>query len=156
MARLTNSFWNRNKFKISGLLLILPAYFFYESLHPTFPDALPVQTVGEFTLAPMPLDLNAPYRHDGEYIKDFMVLFQKGDITDIRQAFMNIGPNALSVAQLHDGDLGILHGSRYGQHVHALTNGSISSGDRLWLTIEDWQGEIRTVSWPVPDSWLSS
>ncbi|AYV14490.1 hypothetical protein [Shewanella algae] len=156
MARLNNNLWNRHKFNLSGFVLLFSGYFFYQSLHPQFPAALPAQTVGEFTLAPMPFDLNPPYRHDGEFIKNFMVLFREGDLGNIRQAFMNIGPEALPIDQLQQGDLGLLHGSRYGQHVHALTQAEIYRQDRLWLSIENWQGEIVQASWAIPDSWVTN
>ncbi|KFZ37921.1 membrane protein [Shewanella mangrovi] len=155
MARVKATFWHRTKFKLSGLLLLLPVYFLYQALHPSFPASLSQQQIGAYQVAPMPLDLAQPYQHDGAYIKDFMVLFHQGNPDDIRQAFMSIGPAPLSFTTLQDGDLGILHGSRYGQHVHALTPEYISDADRIWLTIESWQGEQHTVSWPVPADWLA-
>lgn len=154
MARLNSSFWNRNKFKLSGLLLLLPVYFLYRSLHPSFPAAMAELSLGEFSIVPMPLEDGPPYQHDGEYIKDFMVTFKQGDVTRIRQAYMNIGKTALPLSQMERGDLGILHGSRYGQHVHALAAARFSAGDRLWLTLETWQGNTLVTSWPLPAAWL--
>lgn len=156
MARLKATFWHRNKFKLSGLLLLLPVYFLYQSLHPTFPDSLPEQQIGDLKIAAMPLDMDGAYQHDGEYIKDFMVLFNQGNPEQIRQGFMSIGPAPLSFDTLQDGDLGILHGSRYGKHVHALASAEFSASDRIWLTIETWQGELNTISWPLPAQWLSN
>ncbi|MCH1924005.1 hypothetical protein L9G74_05600 [Shewanella sp. C32] len=155
MARLKATFWHRNKFKLSGLLLLLPVYYLYQSLHPSFPDSLQEQQIGAFKVAPMPLDLESSYQHDGAYIKDFMVLFNQGNPEDIRQAFMSIGPAQLDLATLQDGDLGILHGSRYGKHVHAIAPETFSANDRIWLTIENWQGELNTISWSLPAQWLA-
>ncbi|MCL1074446.1 hypothetical protein [Shewanella dokdonensis] len=155
MARLNANFWNRNKFKLSGLVLLLPVYFLYRSLHPSFPAAMAAATVGEFSVIPTPLDDAQPYQHDGEYIKDFMVTFKQGDLAHIRQGYMNIGTTALPLSQMQQGELGILHGSRYGQHVHALASDHIDDGARLWLTLETWQGKILVTSWPLPTEWLA-
>ena len=72
MARITNSFWHRHKYKINGLVLILPFYFLYQSLFPVFPKALSTKQVAEFEITPTPYDLEPPYLHDGHYTKDFM------------------------------------------------------------------------------------
>lgn len=155
MARLQATFWHKHKFKLSGLLLLLPVYFFYQSLHPSFPASLPAQQIGALTVAPMPLDMAPPYQHDGEYIKDFMLLFNAGNPDAMRQAFMNIGPAPLPYAQQIAHDLGVLHGSRYGMHVHALSPETFSRADRLWLTVENWQGERKAISWPLPAAWFT-
>ncbi|QSX34212.1 hypothetical protein JYB87_02885 [Shewanella avicenniae] len=154
MARRNATFWHRYKFLLSGLVLLFSAVFFYQSLHPSFPPSLASQQLNEFEVTPMPLDLAAPYQHDGAFIKDFMVLYNAGNPDDIRQAFMSIGPQPIPFAQHQQLDLGILHGSRYGLHVHALAPEQFSAADRIWLTIERWQGERHTISWPLPQAWL--
>ena len=51
MARLHATAWNRYKFLLSGIVLLLPILFLYQSLNPVFPDALPEITVGEYSLS---------------------------------------------------------------------------------------------------------
>ena len=102
MAR-SNTFWQRHKYKLNGLVLVLPFWFLYQSLTPEFPPAWPAQQVGDFEIAPMPLNLKPPYAHHDEYVKDFMLMFSKGDISGIRQGYLNIGPQALPLAQLQQG-----------------------------------------------------
>ena len=98
----------------------------------------------------MPLNLEPPYAHHDEYVKDFYLSFNQGDISRIRQAYVNIGPAALPLAQLQQGEEGILHGSRHGQHVHAIAPKTLSSKDKVWLTLQTWQGEVYIASWDLP------
>lgn len=149
MAR-SNSFWQRHKYKLNGLVLVLPFWFLYQSLTPVFPPAWPVQQVGEFEIAPMPLNLEPPYAHHDEYVKDFMLMFNTGDISNVRQGYLNIGPAPLPLARLQQGEEGILHGSRHGQHVHAIAPAQLSSVDKVWLTLQTWQGDTLITSWQLP------
>jgi len=154
MAR-SNTFWQRHKYKLNGLVLVLPFWFLYQSLTPEFPPAWPAQQVGDFEIAPMPLNLKPPYAHHDEYVKDFMLMFSKGDISAIRQGYLNIGPQALPLAQLQQGEEGILHGSRHGQHVHAIAPKILTTGDKVWLTLQTWQGDTLTTSWELPAELLA-
>ena len=149
MAR-SNSFWQRHKYKLNGLVLLLPLWFLYQSLTPEFPPMWPAQQIGDFEIAPMPLNLEPPYAHHDQYVKDFMLTFSKGDISAIRQGYLNIGPQALPLAQLQLGEEGILHGSGHGQHVHAIAPPTLSAGDKVWLTLQTWQGETLITSWALP------
>ena len=149
MAR-SNSFWQRHKYRLNGLVLLLPFWFLYQSLTPVFPPMWPAQQIGDFEIAPMPLNSEPPYAHHDQYVKDFMLTFSKGDIAAIRQAYLNIGPQALSLIQLQQGEEGILHGSRHGQHVHAIAPPTLSAADKVWLTLQTWQGETLTTSWALP------
>ncbi|WP_448212752.1 hypothetical protein [Colwellia sp. MEBiC06753] len=145
----------QHKFSLSGLLLILPIYFLYHSLNPVFPDVWEAKTIGDFQVSPMPFDLNPPYSHHGVYVKDFMVMFNQGDAKDLRQAYLNIGEKPLAITKFQQFHEGILHGSRHGQHVHALASPKISQQDKVWLTIENWQGEIWQTSWEIPTAFVS-
>ncbi|QJR81644.1 hypothetical protein CA267_013150 [Alteromonas pelagimontana] len=150
MARIKNTRWQRCKYLLSALVLMLPPWFYYQSQNPEFPDALPGKTVGNFDIVPMPFDINPPYQHDGMYVKDFLLMFNKGEVKAIKQAYLNIGDQPLPLAELQTGDLGILHGTRHGQHVHALSAPRIEASHKVWLTIEQWGGEVLTASWDVP------
>ncbi|WP_330148747.1 hypothetical protein [Shewanella xiamenensis] len=147
-------FWLKHKYKLSGLILILPLVFLYQSLSPSFPPAWPCQQLGEFKIAPMPLDLKSPYKHHGDYVKDFMLIFEQGDVAHIRQAYANIGPVALPLEALQKGENGVLHGSKHGQHVHAITGAKLAATDSLWVSIQNWQGEWLVSQWPVPEAVL--
>jgi len=147
MARLKNTSWNRRKYWWSAVLVLLPAWFYYQSQNPVFPAALEKKPVGPFTVSPMPYTEDAPYQHDGLYVKDYLLMFSEGRVAEIRQAYLNIGPEALPLPMLQNHDLGILHGTRHGQHVHALAKEKITAEDKIWLTIETWTGEKFTESW---------
>lgn len=150
MARRQDTLWQRYKYLLNGLVLILPFWFLYQSLTPEFPPAWPAKQVGEFEISPMPFDMKQPYAHHDEYVKDFLLIFAKGNITDIRQGYLNIGPAPLPLAELQQGDEGILHGGRHGQHVHAIAPPVFSATDKAWLTIQTWQGELLQISWDLP------
>ncbi|GGQ15714.1 hypothetical protein [Shewanella litoralis] len=151
MARLKHTIWNRYKYKINGLILVLVGYFLYQSLFPQFPDALPTQALGAFEVTPIPYNVDAPYLHDGTYTKDFLLLFSKGQVNTIRQAYLTIGTDPLPLATLQLGDAGILHGSQHGQEVHALAPEVLLAEHKIWLTIENWQGQQQVTSWALPE-----
>lgn len=148
------SFWRKYRYQLSGAVLVLPFWFLYQSMTPEFPPAWPVQQVGDFEITPMPLDLKEPYVHHDAYVKDFMLMFNKGKISDIRQGYVNIGPTPVPLEILQQAEDGILHGNRHGQHVHAIAPATFSATDKMWLTIETWQGEQLTASWELPETLL--
>lgn len=152
MAKVQSNLWHRNKFKLTGLLLILPFYFLYQSLNPVFPDAWQVKQIGEFEVSPMPYNLEKPYLHDGHFTKDFFITFSKGKVNGIRQAYFYINAEPLSLTVLEKGDAGILHGSQHGQEVHAISPKIIKPHDKAWLTIQTWSGEQLETSWTLPVS----
>lgn len=155
MSNTRSIFWRKYKYQLNGLILILPVLFLYQSLTPNFPAAWQAQQVGEFTISPMPADLKAPYQHHDDYVKDFSLIFERGDIGKIRQAYVNIGPAALPLSQLQQSENGILHGNKHGQHVHAIAPANLRTTDRLWVSIQNWQGEWLVAQWPLPTEILT-
>lgn len=151
-----DSFWQRYRYYLSGIVLLFPLWYFYQALHPQFPAPWPSQQLGPFTITPMPLNLKPPYIHHDQYLKDFYLAFQQGDVAQIRQGYVNLGPEALPLGQLQQAADGILHGSRHGQHVHAIAPATLDEGDKLWLTIETWEGEILIASWDLPVALLTT
>ncbi|MCU4675232.1 hypothetical protein N7931_06255 [Catenovulum sp. 2E275] len=152
MAQRSSTWWQRNKFCLSGLILILPFIFLYQSMNPKFPDAWGEKTVGEFKITPMPFNMDPPYSHHDEYVKDFLLMFGEGDIKNIRQAYFSLGEAPHKLSKLALDEEGILHGSRHGQHVHAIAPPAISAKDKAWLIIETWQGDVLTQSWDIPQA----
>jgi len=150
MAQVNRNLWNRYKYKINGLIIILPFYFLYQSLSPEFPTAWNTQKIGSFEVTPTPFNAEPPYLHDGSYSKDFMLTFKQGNIAHIRQAYLNIGEEALPLTVLQTKSAGILHGSQYGQEVHAISPEVIKAEHKMWLTIENWQGKKLVTSWNLP------
>jgi len=55
---------------------------------------------------------------------------------------------------LQQAEDGIMHGSRHSQHVHAIAPASFTATDKMWVTIETWQGEQLTASWELPEMLL--
>lgn len=149
MTRFNNSFFARNKYKLNGLILILPFIFLYQSLSPVFPSVWEKQSVGGFEIAPMPYNLSVPYLHDGHYTKDFFLIFSKGKVADIRQAYLQIAEQALPLAELQEHGDGILHGSQHGQEVHGIAPEVLKPEHKVWLTIETWEGETFVTSWDL-------
>ena len=75
MARLNATWWQRKKYLLHAIVLALPVWFIYQSLNPQFPALWQEQQAGEFKIAPMPLNEDAPYSHHNEYVKDFFIAF---------------------------------------------------------------------------------
>lgn len=145
--------WQRVCYYLSGFLLLLPCWYLWQALHPQFPPEWPEQTIGPFTAAPTPLDDAPPYAHDGARQKDFSVRFCDGCIPQIRQAYLSVGPAAAPLPENADG---ILHGNNLLQHVHAPFPAQVQAGDQLWLSVQQWNGEVHSVAWPLPAEWRSS
>lgn len=149
MSRRSHSFWQKNKFKLSGLVLILPFWFLYQSMNPVFPPALPKATVGPFEITPSPLTEDGPYQHHGEWVKDYYLQFCAGCVEKIRQGFLVISNEAPDFQQLSEGHSSVLHGTVHGLHVHASTAEKLQGGEKLWLLLEDWQGVRYQHSWEL-------
>jgi len=152
MAQRSNTWWQRNKFKLNALVLILPFWFLYDSLSPVFPPSWSTQKVGAFEVTPTPLTNDAPYQHHGDWVKDFSLQFCEGCVANIRQAYMAIAAEQPAIEAFAEADLSILHGSSFAQHVHAKASAQPKAGDKVWLLIEDWQGQLHVGSWDWPQS----
>jgi hypothetical protein len=142
------------KYLWNGLLLILPIWFLYQSLTPKLVPAWPSKQHGDFAITPTPLDLKDPYQHHAQYVKDFSFQLASAHIAQIRQGYANLGPAALPLAILEAGEQGILHGHAYGLHAHAIAPSKLSASDKLWLTIQTWQGQTLVLSWDLPPELL--
>lgn len=145
-----------SKYLINGLVLLLPIYYLFQSMTPSQIAAWPTKQIGDVTITPTPADLNAPYSHHAQYVKDFSFQLASKHIAQIRQGYANIGATALPLATLESGDAGVLHGNAYGLHAHAIAPPALSSSDKLWLTIQTWQGDVQVFSWELPAELLNT
>ncbi|WP_075593800.1 hypothetical protein [Pseudoalteromonas sp. PAB 2.2] len=155
MARLNATWWQRKKYLLHAIVLALPVWFIYQSLNPQFPALWQEQQAGEFKIAPMPLNEDAPYSHHNEYVKDFFIAFNQGDISNIRQAYLNIGEAPLPLTEFAKDEEGLMHGTAHGQHAHVIAPKAISADDKLWVTIQTWQGQLHTLQWDIPNQFIS-
>ncbi len=138
--------WTRWKYLLNGFLIVAPFWFFYQAMTQTFPAEWPEQTIGPFTAAISPADDAPPYSHHGSYVKDFSVRFCTGCVDNIRVAYLHVGKQPAALAD----DLeGILHGGAVSQNAHAPYPLSLQPDDRLWLTVQEWNGAIHHTSWPL-------
>ena len=152
MAVRKNTIFNRHKFKLSGLALLFPIYFFYQQLQiRVSPVPWAAKQMGEFNITIQPVNKEAPYAHDADWFKDFTVFINEGSVVQIRQAYANIGIAPIPIEQLQLNDIGLLHGSNLLQHVHAISPVHIAGSDKVWITIQTWDGTIFTQSWQVND-----
>lgn len=139
--------WPRARYWLNAFVLIAPAWFFYDALTPVFPAAWPTQAAGPFTVTPTPHDEAGPYPHDGVFVKDFAFRFCDGCAPRIRMAYANAGPAALAEP---DGEEGIVHGHGAMQEAHVPYPAQPGPADRLWLTVQEWDGTLHRVAWPLP------
>lgn len=140
-------FWARHKFKLNGLVLILPFWFLYQSLNLQFPPALPKAQLGPYAVTAMPLSEDGPYAHHGEWVKDYYLQWCAGCVEKIRQGFLLVSDSEPDLASLSRDHSSLLHGNKHGLHVHARTPEQLKAGDKLWLIIEDWQGQVYSHHW---------
>ncbi|CAD5269092.1 conserved hypothetical protein [Alteromonas sp. 38] len=64
--------------------------------------------------------------------------------------------SALPIEEMANEKPSILHGTKHGNHVHALSQPSFSAGDKIWLTIQQWNGELLTLSWELPAHYFAA
>lgn len=132
---------------LSALLLIAPAYYFYQSLHPVFPEAWSERHIGPFTATVAPVENGSAYRYDGAYIRDFQVRFCEACHERIRLARLHVGP-APGVPSAEAA--GIVHGPRGAQGAHVrFPHWPPDTEDRLWLIVQEWSGETHVTAWPL-------
>lgn len=146
MSSHSRTFWQRWRFHLNGLLLILPFWYLYQSLNPAFPAAWPQQAVGPFTATPVPSDTDEPYEHDGALVKDFSVKLCAGCVEKIRQAYVSVGPQPAASPQGYEG---ILHGNNFGLHAHVPFPHQLQDDDLFWITLEEWNGERHHGAWSL-------
>ena len=147
MATIKRTRWQKFRYWLNGLVIVAPLYFLYTSLTPPVPEqSWKQQSIGPFTAVPTPADADPPYQHDGEWVKDFSVTLCEGCLEKIRYAFLSVGARPASMPK---GSEGILHGISPTQHVHAPYPPSPSDQDKLWLSVQEWNGTLHHASWPL-------
>lgn len=139
--------WPRARYWINAAVLVAPVWFFYDALTPEFPPAWQTQSVGPFTVTPTPHDEAEPYPHDGVHVKDFAFHFCDDCAGRIRMAYANAGPAPVDVL---DGEDGVVHGRGAMQEAHVPYPPRPGPTDRLWLTVQEWNGTLHRVAWPLP------
>jgi hypothetical protein len=146
MAKNKQSSPKRWKYCLNGFLLILPFWYLYQQMTPTFPDPLEKKDIGPFTVQPAPLNMKPAYDYGDDYFKDFSLTFCEGCVEKIRYAYMSVG--AEPVAMPKDSH-GAIHGASDLKHAHAPFPEKLSETDKLWVTVQDWEGKSYHVSWEI-------
>lgn len=144
--------WHRWKFRLSGLLLLAPAAVIVSELTDAHDDfdarVLSTGTVGPWsvTLAEAwqgPPATNLP----GTIVmKDFAAKFCDGCAADIRAAYLAVGERPSS-----DQAGSPLHGNPHHLEAHVLFPTDFRDDDRLWLTVDAWDGSVYQTSWPLSE-----
>lgn len=152
-ASLPARLWFRGRFYLSGLVLVLPAmafpfYFQQVSAPPLGAHILPERQVGPYVVTLAEFMPGPPHPgEDGHPVKDFSLHVRDGYPQRIRSVYLRLG------APAHADDLGeAMHGNPYRLHVHVPIPAQVSAAERLWLTIEDWDGTLRQTWWPVTEA----
>jgi len=143
------TWWQRHKFSLSGFILLLPFWFLYQALTPVFPPALPKAQLGPYAVLLSPLNEEGPYSHHGEWVKDYFLQFSAGDTGSLRQGFLLVSATEPDISALEQGESSLLHGHRHGLHVHARSPQQYGPDDKLWLLLQDWQGNWYRHSWAL-------
>lgn len=143
--------WFRGRYCLSGLVLLLPLsvfplYFQQVTTPPLGAMILPEREVGPFrvTLAEYLSGPPLPGRN-GYLFKDYKLAIKDGYPGRIRSAYLR--QDAPISRDLGD----ILHGDPYRLHAHVRIEGQPAATDRLWLTLEEWDGTLHQTSWPFAE-----
>lgn len=152
-----NTLWLRWRFRVSGLLLILPlAYLpqYFDSLALSAgTKGLGEREVGSRTAGPWTVSLAEwqvePPRSDGPagYLKTFSLALCEPCISDVKAAYLRVGkPRSLRAAGA------LLSGSPYRLLTSVTIPERAGPDADLWLTLEGWDGSVHQVSWPLADA----
>lgn len=133
---------------LSGLLLVLPFWYLYQQLNPTFPPPLEKKDIGPYSVQPMPLNELPAYDYGDDYFKDFSLTFCQGCVENIRYAYMSVGPEPAPMP--HDAH-GAIHGAGDVKHAHAPFPENLTDSDKLWVTVQDWQGKSYHAYWELSE-----
>jgi hypothetical protein len=136
----------RWRYCLNALVLTAPAWFLYTSLTPVFPPAWESRTLGTLTVTPTPHDDGEPYRHDGQRVKDFSFRFCEGCDRNMRLAAVHVGNSPASPAET---ETGLVHGHGALKEAHVPYPEQVGASDRLWLSVQTWDGTVHHASWPL-------
>jgi|AGTN01.3.fsa_nt_gi hypothetical protein len=150
---LPSRLWFRGRYYLSGLILILPvmafpAYFERVATPPLGANILPERSVGPFrvTLAefrPGPPRIG-PRKH---LLKDYSLHVAEGYPDRIRSVYIRLGepPNVRNLGEF-------MHGNPYRLRAHVRFMEPPRADEKIWLTIEEWDGTMHQASWPLTEA----
>lgn len=142
--------WQRNKFHLSALMMLVPLPFLpgYFSEKPIFapPEIHRTVTAGPFPVTLVTFD-QAPHRgQKGDRVKDYSIRLQPADVDRVRGVFLRVGkPRSLRTA----GALGF--GNPYEREAEVSVPDEPTGTEELWLTVEDWNGTVHQASLPLAE-----
>ncbi|MCG5241847.1 hypothetical protein [Azospirillum doebereinerae] len=147
---LASKAWQRNKFHLSALMMLVPLPFLpgYFSAKPIFapPEIHRAVSVGPFPITLVTFD-QAPHRGPaGDLVKDYSIRLQPADLDRVRGVFLRVGkPRNLRAA----GALGF--GNPYEREAEVAMPANPTGTEELWLTVEDWTGTVHQTSLPLAE-----
>lgn len=142
--------WRRWRFHLSALLVLAPTIAAPAVLRaPLTMEAARVhasRAVGPWMVTLTEAEAAPPYQlHSGRRLKDYGIRLCDGCREQIRGAFIAVGEHAPPL----DTPGFPLHGSRYHLEAHVEFPATLNGRERLWLTLDGWNGEAFQISWPV-------
>lgn len=144
--------WHRSKYYLSALVLVIPLavfpnYFRAISTPPLGMNVLPERHAGPWPVTLAESRRGEPYLGPREHVlKDYALHIREGYPDRIRTVYLRVGkpPNDRNLGE-------IMHGSPYRLHAHVRFVTPPQDDDELWLTLEEWDGTLHQLSWPVSD-----
>jgi hypothetical protein len=145
--------WFRGKYYLSGLVLILPimafpAYFQRVGTPPLGAHILPEREVGPFKVTLAEFMAGPPYLAPKNHlVKDYSLRVAEGYPDRIRSIYIRVGepPNIRNL-----GDF--MHGNPYRLHGHVRFMEPPRADEKIWLTIEEWDGTMHQTSWLLSEA----
>lgn len=144
------SYWQRGKFHLSALVMLVPLPFLPDYLAENPPPRVP-EIHRQVVAGPFALGLSTedrpPYRGSaGERMKDYSVALRPGDMEVIRGIFLRVGkPRSLRTAGA------LADGGTYKQHAHVMLPDELAGAEELWVTVEKWDGQVHQASIPLSE-----
>lgn len=137
---------SKKLFLINIVIIFIPFWFIYAAFNPSTPKSLGQKQIDSLTIEAFPHNSNQPYSDKVGFKKDFSFEVCKDCASKIRLAYAKIGAASPEISENTEG---ILHGHGDTLHSHVPSPQTITSNDRLWVSIQKWDGTIEDVFWDI-------
>ena len=151
------SFWYRWRYRLSGLLLIipllsLPSYFDRLELN-RGAKGLGEREIGEYVVGPWSVRLaewrlQEPFLDgDAGYLKTFSLAVCPTCVDEVKAAYVRVGkPRSLRAAG------GLFFGTPYRQLANLPIPDRTTVDSEIWITLEGWDGSVHQVAVPLGEA----
>lgn len=106
------------------------------------------RSIDDFNVVLIEEEKTPPYTiFGGTKMKNYALKFDIENLNYIRVANLQISKIAPEISLIN----GLAHDNPYELHVHVVFPQNLEEDDKLWLSIEKWDGTTKQIFWPVKE-----